>query len=68
MRREQEAARRQRQQEEAAQRERQEELRRRGRLLDAAFEGDVGEIRAVLQEVSGARRARRREVRRGDAR
>nr|XP_034491636.1 LOW QUALITY PROTEIN: putative IQ motif and ankyrin repeat domain-containing protein LOC642574 homolog [Marmota flaviventris] len=46
----------------AAQRERQEELRRRGRLLDAAFEGDVGEIRAVLQEVSGARRARRREV------
>ncbi|XP_076691910.1 IQ motif and ankyrin repeat domain-containing protein 1 [Callospermophilus lateralis] len=51
VRREQEAARRQRQQEEAAQRERQEELRRRGRLLDAAFEGDVGEIRAVLQEV-----------------
>ncbi|XP_047414279.1 IQ motif and ankyrin repeat domain-containing protein 1 isoform X5 [Sciurus carolinensis] len=53
VRREQEAARRQRQQEEAAQRERQEELRRRGRLLDAAFEGDLGEIRAVLQEVSG---------------
>ncbi|XP_077872641.1 IQ motif and ankyrin repeat domain-containing protein 1 isoform X2 [Ictidomys tridecemlineatus] len=51
VRREQEAARRQRQQEEAAQRQRQEELRRRGRLLDAAFEGDVGEIRAVLQEV-----------------
>ncbi|XP_058436763.1 LOW QUALITY PROTEIN: IQ motif and ankyrin repeat domain-containing protein 1 [Marmota monax] len=51
VRREQEAARRQRQQEEVAQRERQEELRRRGRLLDAAFEGDVGEIRAVLQEV-----------------
>ncbi|XP_047414252.1 IQ motif and ankyrin repeat domain-containing protein 1 isoform X2 [Sciurus carolinensis] len=51
VRREQEAARRQRQQEEAAQRERQEELRRRGRLLDAAFEGDLGEIRAVLQEV-----------------
>ncbi|XP_077656869.1 IQ motif and ankyrin repeat domain-containing protein 1 [Urocitellus parryii] len=51
VRREQEAARRQRQQEEAAQRERQEELRRRGRLLDAAFEGNVGEIRAVLQEV-----------------
>ncbi|XP_077872646.1 IQ motif and ankyrin repeat domain-containing protein 1 isoform X7 [Ictidomys tridecemlineatus] len=52
VRREQEAARRQRQQEEAAQRQRQEELRRRGRLLDAAFEGDVGEIRAVLQEVA----------------
>ncbi|XP_077800601.1 IQ motif and ankyrin repeat domain-containing protein 1 isoform X10 [Macaca mulatta] len=51
VRREQEAARRQREQEEAAQRERREELQRRRRLLDAAFDGDVGEIRAVLKEV-----------------
>uniref|UniRef100_A0A2K6GNK9 IQ motif and ankyrin repeat containing 1 n=1 Tax=Propithecus coquereli TaxID=379532 RepID=A0A2K6GNK9_PROCO len=52
VRREQEAARRQREQEEAARRERQEELQRRRRLLDAAFEGDLGEIREVLKEVS----------------
>ncbi|XP_072874590.1 IQ motif and ankyrin repeat domain-containing protein 1 isoform X3 [Chlorocebus sabaeus] len=51
VRREQEAARRQREQEEAAQRERREELQRRRRLLDAAFDRDVGEIRAVLKEV-----------------
>ncbi|XP_040847526.1 IQ motif and ankyrin repeat domain-containing protein 1 [Ochotona curzoniae] len=50
VRREQEAARRRREQEEAAQRERQEELQRRRRLLDAAFDGDVAEIRAVLEE------------------
>ncbi|XP_063463047.1 IQ motif and ankyrin repeat domain-containing protein 1 [Pan paniscus] len=50
VRREQEAARRLREQEEAAQRERREELQRRRRLLDAAFDGDVGEIRAVLKE------------------
>ncbi|XP_069931718.1 IQ motif and ankyrin repeat domain-containing protein 1 isoform X9 [Oryctolagus cuniculus] len=49
--REQAAARRRREQEEAAQRERREELQRRGRLLDAAFDGDVGEMRAVLEEV-----------------
>nr|XP_012615590.1 putative IQ motif and ankyrin repeat domain-containing protein LOC642574 homolog isoform X4 [Microcebus murinus] len=50
VRREQEAARRQREQEEAARRERQEELQRRSRMLEAAFEGDLGEIRAVLKE------------------
>ncbi|KAL4671035.1 hypothetical protein H8959_003744 [Pygathrix nigripes] len=55
VRREQEAARRQREQEEAAQRERREELQRRRRLLDAAFDGDVGEIRAVLKEVEQLR-------------
>ncbi|XP_062045383.1 IQ motif and ankyrin repeat domain-containing protein 1 [Lepus europaeus] len=49
--REQAAARRRREQEEAEQRERREELQRRGRLLDAAFDGDVGEMRAVLEEV-----------------
>uniref|UniRef100_A0A8C5LED1 IQ motif and ankyrin repeat containing 1 n=1 Tax=Jaculus jaculus TaxID=51337 RepID=A0A8C5LED1_JACJA len=54
VRREQEAARRQREQEEAAERARREELQRRRRLLDAAFEGDVGEIRAVLAEVERA--------------
>uniref|UniRef100_A0A2I3GVN0 Uncharacterized protein n=1 Tax=Nomascus leucogenys TaxID=61853 RepID=A0A2I3GVN0_NOMLE len=51
VRREQEAARRLREQEEAAQWERREELQRRRRLLDAAFDGDVGEIRAVPKEV-----------------
>ncbi|XP_055482623.1 IQ motif and ankyrin repeat domain-containing protein 1 [Psammomys obesus] len=51
VRREQEEARRQREQEEAAERARREELQRRRRLLEAAFEGDLGEIRAVLQEV-----------------
>lgn len=51
VRREQEAARRQREQEEAAERARREELQRRRRLLEAAFEGDLGEIRAVLKEV-----------------
>ncbi|XP_035296576.1 putative IQ motif and ankyrin repeat domain-containing protein LOC642574 homolog isoform X2 [Cricetulus griseus] len=51
VRREQEAARRQREQEEAAERARREELQRRHRLLEAAFDGDLGEIRAVLKEV-----------------
>ncbi|KAL0598454.1 IQ motif and ankyrin repeat domain-containing protein LOC642574-like protein [Plecturocebus cupreus] len=51
VRREQEAARRRREQEEAAKRERREELKRRRRLLDAAFDGDLSEIQAVLQEV-----------------
>lgn len=43
-----------REQEEAAERERLEELQRRRRLLDAAFDGDLGEIQAVLKEVSPA--------------
>nr|XP_035132872.1 IQ motif and ankyrin repeat domain-containing protein 1 isoform X2 [Callithrix jacchus]XP_054102501.1 IQ motif and ankyrin repeat domain-containing protein 1 isoform X2 [Callithrix jacchus]XP_054102502.1 IQ motif and ankyrin repeat domain-containing protein 1 isoform X2 [Callithrix jacchus]XP_054102503.1 IQ motif and ankyrin repeat domain-containing protein 1 isoform X2 [Callithrix jacchus]XP_054102504.1 IQ motif and ankyrin repeat domain-containing protein 1 isoform X2 [Callithrix jacchus] len=51
VRREQEAARRRREQEAAAQRERREELQRRRRLLDAAFDGNLSEIRAVLKEV-----------------
>lgn len=51
VRQEQEAARRRREEEEAAQRERLEELQRRRRLLDAAFDGDLAEIRAVLDEV-----------------
>ncbi|ERE81333.1 ankyrin repeat domain-containing protein 55 [Cricetulus griseus] len=54
VRREQEAARRQREQEEAAERARREELQRRHRLLEAAFDGDLGEIRAVLKEVRAA--------------
>lgn len=54
VRREQEEARRQREQEEAAERARREELQRRRRLLEAAFEGDLGEIRAVLKEVRAA--------------
>ncbi|EHB01353.1 hypothetical protein GW7_21482 [Heterocephalus glaber] len=60
---EQEAARRRRREkEEAARRERLEELQRRHRLLDAAFDAYLGEIRAVLNEVSaaGARRLQRR--------
>ncbi|XP_021106545.1 uncharacterized protein LOC110347258 isoform X4 [Heterocephalus glaber] len=52
---EQEAARRRRREkEEAARRERLEELQRRRRLLDAAFDAYLGEIRAVLNEVSAA--------------
>ncbi|XP_048215173.1 LOW QUALITY PROTEIN: IQ motif and ankyrin repeat domain-containing protein 1 [Perognathus longimembris pacificus] len=51
VRREQEAARRQREQEEAAERARREELQRRRRLLEAAFDGDLSEIQAVLKEV-----------------
>lgn len=51
VRREQDAARRQREKEEAEERARREELQRRRRLLEAAFEGDVGEIHQVLKEV-----------------
>ncbi|XP_049710546.1 IQ motif and ankyrin repeat domain-containing protein 1-like [Elephas maximus indicus] len=51
VRREQEAARRRREEEEAAQRRRREDMQRRHRLLEAAFDGNVGEIRAVLKEV-----------------
>ncbi|XP_077022703.1 IQ motif and ankyrin repeat domain-containing protein 1 isoform X2 [Tamandua tetradactyla] len=43
-------ARRQREEEEAAQRRRREEAERHRRLLEAAFDGNLGEIRAVLQE------------------
>nr|KAF6395802.1 IQ motif and ankyrin repeat containing 1 [Molossus molossus] len=48
---EREAARRQREKEEEAERRRQEERQRQARLLDAAFEGNLGEITAVLREV-----------------
>ncbi|XP_006830935.1 PREDICTED: putative IQ motif and ankyrin repeat domain-containing protein LOC642574-like [Chrysochloris asiatica] len=51
VRREQEAARQQREEEEAAQRRRREELQRRHRLLEAAFDGNVADIQAVLKEV-----------------
>ncbi|XP_042638946.1 IQ motif and ankyrin repeat domain-containing protein 1 [Orycteropus afer afer] len=51
VRREREAARRQREEEEEAQRRRREELQRRHRLLEAAFDGHVVEIQAVLKEV-----------------
>ncbi|KAM6148269.1 IQ motif and ankyrin repeat domain-containing protein 1 [Rhynchocyon petersi] len=51
VRREQEASRRRREEQEAAQRRRREELQRRGRVLEAAFDGDLGEIQAVLKEV-----------------
>ncbi|XP_038936453.1 IQ motif and ankyrin repeat domain-containing protein 1 isoform X3 [Rattus norvegicus] len=51
VRQEQEAARKQREKEEAEERARREELQRRRRLLEAAFEGDLGEIRQVLKEV-----------------
>nr|KAF6404892.1 IQ motif and ankyrin repeat containing 1 [Rousettus aegyptiacus] len=51
VRREREAARRRQEAEAEAERRRQEERRRRARLLDAAFDGDLGEIAAVLREV-----------------
>ncbi|XP_043458129.1 IQ motif and ankyrin repeat domain-containing protein 1 [Prionailurus bengalensis] len=51
VRREQEAARRRREAEEAAERRRQEDRQRGARLREAAFAGDLGEIKAVLREV-----------------
>ncbi|CAI9154975.1 unnamed protein product [Rangifer tarandus platyrhynchus] len=51
VRREQEAARRRQEEEAAAERRRQEERLRGARLLEAAFDGNLGEIQAVLQEV-----------------
>ncbi|XP_059024654.1 IQ motif and ankyrin repeat domain-containing protein 1 [Mustela lutreola] len=75
VRREQEAARRRRAAAEAAERRRREERRRGARLREAAFDGDLGEIRAVLREAdelltreglghdeAGAAQRRRRRV------
>ncbi|XP_066547391.1 IQ motif and ankyrin repeat domain-containing protein 1 [Amia ocellicauda] len=52
VRREQEEAEKERLREEEERKRRQEEQRRRTRLLEAAFEGEVEEILAVLKEVS----------------
>ncbi|XP_078009988.1 IQ motif and ankyrin repeat domain-containing protein 1 isoform X1 [Phascolarctos cinereus] len=49
--REQEEARREREKEEEQRRRRLEEQKRRKRMLEAAFEGDVEEMKAVLREV-----------------
>ncbi|XP_043847071.1 IQ motif and ankyrin repeat domain-containing protein 1 [Dromiciops gliroides] len=49
--REQEQARREREKEEEQRRRRLEEQKRRKRMLEAAFEGDVEEMKAVLKEV-----------------
>ncbi|XP_045633269.1 IQ motif and ankyrin repeat domain-containing protein 1 [Ursus americanus] len=75
VRREQEAARRRREAAEEAERRRREERQRGARLREAAFDGDVGEIQAVLREAdelltregvghdeAGAARRRRRRV------
>ncbi|KAG8515392.1 putative IQ motif and ankyrin repeat domain-containing protein [Galemys pyrenaicus] len=51
---EQAAAQRRREEQEAAGRRRREEQQRRGRLLEAAFDGNLDEIRAVLQEAEEA--------------
>lgn len=53
LRREPEAARRQWEEAAAAERRRQEERQRGARLLEAAFDGNLGEIQAVLREVGG---------------
>ncbi|MXQ93640.1 hypothetical protein E5288_WYG022373 [Bos mutus] len=53
VRREQEAARRRQEEAAAAERRRQEERLRGARLLEAAFDGNLGEIQAVLREDSG---------------
>ncbi|XP_067852708.1 IQ motif and ankyrin repeat domain-containing protein 1-like [Heptranchias perlo] len=50
--REQEAAAREREKEEKERKRRQEEQKRRNRMLEAAFEGDVDEMQAILKEVS----------------
>lgn len=65
VRREREAARRRREEEAEAERRRREERRRRARLLDAAFEGNLGEITAVLREVSARAGAGRGAAARG---
>ncbi|XP_045716837.1 IQ motif and ankyrin repeat domain-containing protein 1 isoform X6 [Phyllostomus hastatus] len=52
VRREREAARRQREEEAKAEQRRQEERQRQARLLDAAFDGNLGEITAILREVA----------------
>nr|XP_014348759.1 PREDICTED: putative IQ motif and ankyrin repeat domain-containing protein LOC642574 homolog [Latimeria chalumnae] len=52
VRREQEEAERQRQKEEEERRKRREEQQRKKRILEAAFEGDMGEIQAIMKEVS----------------
>ncbi|XP_070238609.1 IQ motif and ankyrin repeat domain-containing protein 1 isoform X11 [Bos mutus] len=52
VRREQEAARRRQEEAAAAERRRQEERLRGARLLEAAFDGNLGEIQAVLREVA----------------
>ncbi|XP_067909710.1 IQ motif and ankyrin repeat domain-containing protein 1-like [Heterodontus francisci] len=49
---EQEAAAREREKEEKERKRRQEEQKRRTRMLEAAFEGDVDEMKALLKEVS----------------
>uniref|UniRef100_A0A8D1NGA8 IQ motif and ankyrin repeat containing 1 n=2 Tax=Sus scrofa TaxID=9823 RepID=A0A8D1NGA8_PIG len=51
VRREQEAARRRREEKAAAEQRRREERQREARLLEAAFDGNLGEIQAVLREV-----------------
>ncbi|XP_044784339.2 IQ motif and ankyrin repeat domain-containing protein 1 isoform X2 [Bubalus bubalis] len=51
VRREQEAARRRQEEAAAAERRRQEERLRGARVLEAAFDGNLGEIQAVLREV-----------------
>ncbi|KAJ6661477.1 hypothetical protein lerEdw1_014386 [Lerista edwardsae] len=52
VRREQQEAERERKKEEEEKRRRREEQQRRKRMLEAAFEGDVGEMAAVLKEVA----------------
>ncbi|XP_054446672.1 IQ motif and ankyrin repeat domain-containing protein 1 [Pteronotus mesoamericanus] len=75
VRREREAERRRQEEEAKAEQRRQEERGRQARLLDAAFDGNLGEITAILQEVdelltdegvghdeAGAARRRQRRV------
>ncbi|XP_043547019.1 IQ motif and ankyrin repeat domain-containing protein 1-like [Chiloscyllium plagiosum] len=50
--REQEAAAREREKEEKERKQKQEEQKRRTRMLEAAFDGDVDEMKALLKEVS----------------
>lgn len=53
---EQVAAERERQKEEEERKKQREEQQRKKRMLEAAFEGDVDEMKAVLKEVSARRR------------
>ncbi|GCC42825.1 hypothetical protein chiPu_0026731, partial [Chiloscyllium punctatum] len=54
--REQEAAAREREKEQKERKQKQEEQKRRTRMLEAAFDGDVDEMKALLKEVRSLER------------
>lgn len=65
--REQEEAERARKKEEEEKKQQREEQQRRKRMLEAAFEGDVEEMKAILKEVKMSSAPQQDQVGRGDA-